>query len=304
MRPANMAEAIAQLGIDGRDNGDGEVTTLCPLHSDRTPSFAINLESGLWICYAGCGSGNIRQLAAKLNPDWDSTALNNWGRRLGSDTAAPLRAGPEQSWELVSEEHWNAVTIEPPEEYLHMRAVTEQACRRLNVRFNPWNPAKETGQPGGDPCWMIPLRHPEDHTMIGWQTKGTTGDRQALTTGRKGWTLFGIELVERGKDIVIVESPLDVVHALSFGLTNWVATCGSSISIQQLALLAELLSEGGRLIIATDDDEAGDKAAKKLTSAKVLAAVPRVRFAYGDTGCVDPGGMNEAQIWAGIKEAA
>lgn len=41
------------------------VSTTCPFHSDRNPSFSVNLESGLWICFAGCGSGDIFSFYAK-----------------------------------------------------------------------------------------------------------------------------------------------------------------------------------------------------------------------------------------------
>lgn len=188
MRPASIAEAIAQLGIDGPER-EGEITTRCPLHSDSSPSFAINVDTGLWICYAGCGSGNIRTLAQKVL-GINGTELNRWTHRLrtlgGAGFSAAPRAGAEQQFDLVDEDAWLRVTQPVPDEYLIGRGITKIAADELGLRFNPWNPDKETGKPGSDPCWMIPLRHPEEHYLIGWQTKGTTGDRQAITTGKKG----------------------------------------------------------------------------------------------------------------------
>lgn len=32
---------------------------LCPFHDDRTPSFSINENSGLWVCHAQCGGGTL-----------------------------------------------------------------------------------------------------------------------------------------------------------------------------------------------------------------------------------------------------
>ena len=40
---------------------------LCPLHDDTNPSFSINKDNGLWKCFSGCGSGNLYQLAERLN---------------------------------------------------------------------------------------------------------------------------------------------------------------------------------------------------------------------------------------------
>ncbi len=46
----------------GRGN---QAKGLCPFHSDNNPSFGVNLKTGLWTCYAGCGKGNASQFAEK-----------------------------------------------------------------------------------------------------------------------------------------------------------------------------------------------------------------------------------------------
>ena len=38
----------------------------CPIHRDKTPSFSINKENGLWICRSGCGTGNLITLIMAL----------------------------------------------------------------------------------------------------------------------------------------------------------------------------------------------------------------------------------------------
>jgi hypothetical protein len=44
----------------------GEIDACCPLHHDRHPSFRMNRKTGQWICYAGCGAGNIPTLLKHL----------------------------------------------------------------------------------------------------------------------------------------------------------------------------------------------------------------------------------------------
>ena len=51
----------AALGFDGHLNGV-EFGMKCPFHRDTRPSFSINLNSGLWTCYSGCGGGNAPTL--------------------------------------------------------------------------------------------------------------------------------------------------------------------------------------------------------------------------------------------------
>lgn len=38
---------------------ENQYVSLCPMHTDTQPSFGFNTKTGLWNCYAGCGSGNI-----------------------------------------------------------------------------------------------------------------------------------------------------------------------------------------------------------------------------------------------------
>jgi len=47
---------------------NGQFTGLCPFHNDKNRSLAWN-ESGLWNCFAGCGSGNAYQFAERLGID-------------------------------------------------------------------------------------------------------------------------------------------------------------------------------------------------------------------------------------------
>lgn len=46
-----VVEQHVQLRRAGR-----ELVGLCPLHSEKTPSFAVNPDKGLWHCH-GCGEG-------------------------------------------------------------------------------------------------------------------------------------------------------------------------------------------------------------------------------------------------------
>ena len=57
---SSTVESLKKTGKLNQYNGK------CPFHDDRHPSFSVDVETGLWICYAGCGQGNAEQFADRL----------------------------------------------------------------------------------------------------------------------------------------------------------------------------------------------------------------------------------------------
>ena len=52
-----------------KKSAKGQVIGHCPFHDDRNRSWSGNIETGLSICHAGCGSWNAYQFAEKLGID-------------------------------------------------------------------------------------------------------------------------------------------------------------------------------------------------------------------------------------------
>ena len=57
----------SDFGIQKIKYRGNQGTGLCPFHDDRNPSLSWSLDTGLWTCFSGCGSGNTYQLAERLN---------------------------------------------------------------------------------------------------------------------------------------------------------------------------------------------------------------------------------------------
>ena len=44
-----------------------EFVGICPFHDDTHLSCSINLDKGVWICFAGCGQGSLKTFIWKLS---------------------------------------------------------------------------------------------------------------------------------------------------------------------------------------------------------------------------------------------
>ena len=58
---------LARTGIFGLKVKGRQAMACCPFHVESNPSFSINVETGLWHCFAGCGSGDLFTLWRKIN---------------------------------------------------------------------------------------------------------------------------------------------------------------------------------------------------------------------------------------------
>ena len=77
-----------------------EVTVSCPFHDDHSPSFSVNLDTGLWVCHAGCGGGNVIDFVMKHKRMSFYEALQELATRAG------LTAEDTQTREIIRSFRW------------------------------------------------------------------------------------------------------------------------------------------------------------------------------------------------------
>ena len=90
--------------------------TLCPFHSDHSPSLCVNLYKGLFICY-GCGrSGHVQQLALEL------------GGRVLKTTKTEAKKRDDDGWKSLFSA---PLAIDHP--YLASRKVTNEQVDEYEI---------------------------------------------------------------------------------------------------------------------------------------------------------------------------
>lgn len=95
-------EIIRDIGHIGRvleDKGvalrrvNGRFMAKCPFHEDKSPSFSVDVDKGLWNCFAGCGSGSVIDLVARFDGVTPADVLRRYQDRPDS----PSRNGEGHS---------------------------------------------------------------------------------------------------------------------------------------------------------------------------------------------------------------
>lgn len=294
----DVLSTVESLGIDGQIRGS-EFVGHCPMHRERTgredahPSWSINTDTGLFICFS-CGyRGSIITLIADLKGVGFEEAKGLTVRPSLQDSLARIPGASIKytAPEPISESRLYRYSP-PPRWARSRRRLSKEACEIFGVR---WNYVSDS--------WIIPIRDAESGSLIGWQEKSETQRvfRNFPVGVKKSRTLFGYDVFTGGR-MVVVESPLDAVRLYSEGVPGAVAAFGAVVSKSQVFLM----SAADEVVFALDNpmsDNAGRKSSIQLLD-ETKGVLKSVRFFdYTGIDAKDPGDMTHDQIEQGIQRA-
>ena len=120
---------------------------LCPLHKEKTPSFSVDPDQGLYYCF-GCGQGgDAIKLHMLLSGDDFPAAIEALARRYGIPLPAPQQRSQrqrERSAELdkaleKAEKFFQAQLrqYEKPQRYLEGRQIPAELIERFGIGYAP-----------------------------------------------------------------------------------------------------------------------------------------------------------------------
>lgn len=305
MTPDEMIDILDSLGIEHVSVTGNEIQGLCPAHEERTgkvdrnPSWYINADTGAHICFSCQFKGNLSYLVAKINEfrladgSYDLDQASAWVNKGGDLLTLVEKAlfKPKQVFEelvYVSEASL-AAFVKPPLSALMSRGLTEDAA---DIHQLLWDVKSSN--------WIIPQRQLKTGKLLGWQEKGyNTRHFNNYPAGiKKSVSLYGYQQYAGG-NLIVVESPLDVVRLESVGITGGVAIYGSMVSSEQLFYIMG----ADRVIFALDNDSAGLSASKKLVEYILKKGKDAWFFDYSQTDMKDIGGMSMSEIKHGVDSA-
>ena len=287
----SQSEIISMFGLRNATVSRDEILCSCPYpyhaNGDRHPSFRLNSEKGVYICFS-CGSkGNLVQLAQDI---------------LGMDRLEALRTfeselTPERIDEMVRDGY------EPPKpktplqmdisrwresksEYWHIRGFSDATIGKWQLGYD--EQANRV---------VVPIY--EGGVLMGWSKRAVDDVTQPkwshLPGMEKSRMLFGVDNFA-GDSAIVVEAPLSVIMLDQYDVSNAVATFGCKMSDEQARMIR---SRYNSVLIWYDPDEPGQEgmrsAVDKLEDFVDVYVVPPTRD--------DPAGMTMDEDLAAIGSA-
>ena len=121
--------------------------SLCPFHTEKTPSFIINPERQTWHCFGSCGvGGDVIELVIRIEKINFTEALKILAERAG--VQLNKNSGPDKNARLyeINFEACNfyKTQLQLPEgrkakEYIDVRGVNKDACQTFEFGFSPYS---------------------------------------------------------------------------------------------------------------------------------------------------------------------
>lgn len=225
-----------------------QASGLCPFHEDSRSSFSCNLVTGVWICFAGCGAGNIYQFAEKVGID-RSKIYKRFDFSDGPKRTKQTQIVPELSIERK-----------------------RQALKYHNFLIDNWNEIKKPSP------WSVEVI---ERTYTGYdkqldtftfvytnqvgQATNLRWHKRHSIKGHGRCTIFPLHLFQVYKTtvpLILCEGEKDVLTALGFGFQAATTTNGANGIPKDLSPLQNFQN----IYVLYDADKAGRTGARNIAS--------------------------------------
>jgi DNA primase len=223
----------------------GRLMGLCPLHSDRKPSFLLDPNKSLFYCY-GCGRGGdvirFAELYHQVKFPQALALLRQW-RGL-----PPLLHQVAEFYRLQLHRHCQAVA------YLHQRGIrSPQLIEHMRIGYAPGGclrgwlaqlgyPLHVLSQAGlvtasGYDAYMHRVVFPLDGNLYGRSISPAAPPHRFLPGSKGG--LYCWDQVRRYPDVILVEGLFDYAVLWQAGFQNVTCAMGSHLNSHQLRQLCD-----------------------------------------------------------------
>jgi DNA primase len=285
---------------------------LCPFHSEKTPSFSVNANEGVWYCFGCQARGDVITFVREVEQLGFPDAVEWLAARAGITLRYSDRneaEGRKRRTRLVeimgrAVAWYHERLLSSPDAgsargYLRKRGLDGDVVREYQLGWAPdaWDAlcralrldeqdARDTGlgrvnqrgrlQDHFRARVLFPIHDAEGHPVSfggrilpGTERPGNEGKYKNTTETplySKSRVLYGLDraksAIVRDGTAVICEGYTDVIGFRRAGVPLAVATCGTALTDDHVALLHRFAAR--RLVLAFDADGAGQAAAERF----------------------------------------
>lgn len=273
---------------------------LCPFHGEKTPSFSVHSEKQVFYCFGCGAGGDVFkfvQLIEKVSfPESIRIVAEKCGIPLPQASAADERALRERTGLMEIYEraaNFYRKRLDTSEaagarRILEDREIKREFAERFGLGYapasgllktlNPREP-KKTGLFSENERGEAYDRFRRRLMFPIWNERGKViafggrivgdGEPKYLNSPEsplysKSFVLYGLHLARnearKAKKMVVVEGYFDVLSLHQNGIENVVASCGTSLTPQQVSILSRHVPE---VVVNYDPDAAGQRAASR-----------------------------------------
>jgi 5S rRNA maturation endonuclease (ribonuclease M5) len=285
-----LPEYCERRGIQLRRSG-GSLVGKCPLHNEHHGEAFVVFDDGHWRCFGKCQkSGDVTDLEQALGGGTRAEAAERLGAQRIQQTHRRARVPKQEPAPIITRENPFGLPYRMTSE--ERRLCVEAATRLLNTdsaiesiaHHRKWKPATIRNlalEPSigitddGKLAFLY-----ESGLKVRWKENGERRIRWAFG---KPWLWRG-GFIEQADGVFICEGETDAITMIDAGLeedgeTLILALPSASFHIGRWSSLFA----GKKVVIATDTDEAGVKAAEQLTRTlgPVTASLERLELERG-----------------------
>ncbi|MHC4789738.1 MAG: DNA primase, partial [Planctomycetota bacterium] len=249
---------------------------LCPFHKEKTPSFSVDPENGLYYCF-GCKEGGKGEMARLREVNELATSFYEKCLEKGRGCQAAQDYLKQRRISADSVQLWRIGYA--PEGWDHFLKCALGRSFEPELLVKAGLALERTGAPGHYDRFrnrlMFPIADGAGRT-IGFGARALTPEDEPKYLNspetplfNKGRCFFGLsqarEAIRSGKSAVVLEGYTDVIMAHQCEVRETIAVLGTALTEEHARTLGRLCE---RVVLVFDADEAGRKSA--MRSVEVL----------------------------------
>lgn len=271
-------ERLPQLKQDGR-----EFLSICPLHSDKTPSFTVYKHENIWLwkCFGCSKTGNIFMLLQELDSITFGEAVEKVRNTLGQNVpkewkkvqeksqafSAIAPQNPKKTIKLSEHAKYESALAESPEAiaYLLKRGIALETAKTFHLGYRKsivsCCPKFAQSHPEVADAGWISIPYIKGDLIVMDQFKSIVTSKESCRFPGMDTCMYNLDTIDWAEPVYVTEGALDAVVLEQAGFKACALYNATSSPTPEER---DKLMEADHIILAGDSDAVGVQAMTKL----------------------------------------